>query len=140
VHEDLGMASTAENVATLFELVPELRVVENVAGGCKDDLTILVRERLPAASYIHDAQSHMREAHFPAGIESVTVGAPVPDRGSHASERMKRNAGRLVPSNPRYATHGTYLVEVARRARSGSCRVRCMFATSASLAPTISAL
>jgi hypothetical protein len=89
VHEDFGVASSAENVATLFELVPELRVVENVASGCEDDLTILVCQRLPGASYVHDAQSDMREAYLPAGIESITIRSPVPDGRSHAPKRMK---------------------------------------------------
>jgi hypothetical protein len=78
------MASSTENVAPLFELVAQLGMVENLASRCEDDLTILIRQRLPAAPNVYNAQSYMREAYLPPGIESEAVRSPVPDRGRHA--------------------------------------------------------
>jgi len=43
VNKHLCMASSAENVASFFELMTELGMVEDLAGGGEDDLTIFVR-------------------------------------------------------------------------------------------------
>jgi hypothetical protein len=47
VHQHFCVASSTENVAGLFELAPQLSVVENLASRCNDDLTVFVCEGLP---------------------------------------------------------------------------------------------
>ena len=83
VHQHLRVALGAENVAPPFELMPEFGMVENLARRCKDDLTILIRQRLPTTYHVHDVQPDMCEAYLPAGVESVTIRSPVSDRGGH---------------------------------------------------------
>jgi len=126
VHENLGMAPSAENVAPFFELMAKLGMVENLASGGEDDLSVLVRQRLPAAGYVHNAQSDMCEAYLSAGIKSITIRTSVPDRSSHAPESVNRNSRWVVPRDPRYATHRTCSVEVVERRRSAQFRARYM--------------
>lgn len=102
-------------------------MVKDFAGRGDDDLAILVRQRLSAASYIHDAKSYMRKADLLPGIESITVGAPVPDRGGHAPQRLKGHAGRHVPRDARYPTHWTGSVEFVVRQRFGCGASRLIF-------------
>jgi hypothetical protein len=86
VHENLCIASSAENVASAFELMTELGMVENTTRGYKDHQTIFVCQGLPTAFNVDDAQPDMREADPLAGIESVTIGSPVLYRGRHAPQ------------------------------------------------------
>jgi hypothetical protein len=106
------MASSAENMASFFELMTELGMVEDLASGGEDDLTIFVCQGLPAASYVHNAQSDVSEPDLPAGIESITIGSPVPDRSGHAPQRIKGHSDRRVPRNPSYAAHWLCSLEV----------------------------
>jgi hypothetical protein len=51
------MVSSAKDVTSLLELVPELWMVENIACRYKDDLAVFVCQRLANAVYVQDVQS-----------------------------------------------------------------------------------
>jgi hypothetical protein len=105
VHENLCLASGAENVASGFELTTELGIIENIACGYDDDLTVFVCQGLPRILQIGDAQPDMREANLSSGVESVTIRSPVPNRRSHAPQCLDGYADRGVPRNTSNAAH-----------------------------------
>jgi len=118
VNEDFGMASGAEGVATPLELMSQLRMIEDLACRCDDDLAVLIRQRLPCTAYIYDAQPDVCEANSPARIETITVWSSVPDGGGHAAERLGGDSGRRLPRNPGYPAHGTFSVDVTMCGRT----------------------
>jgi hypothetical protein len=112
VYEHLCVASTAEDVASLFKLAAELRVIENLTRRGKDYLTIFVSERLSGPTRVNDVESDVSESDLPAGIESAAVCSPVPDRRSHAPQRIEGNSSRRESGNSRYAAHRKRQVRV----------------------------
>jgi hypothetical protein len=86
MNQHLGMGLRAENVTAFLELMPELRVVEDLTSRGEHDLTIFVRQRLAITANVHHAQFDVSQPDFPAVIESVSVRSPVPDCGSHSPQ------------------------------------------------------
>src|SRR5450759_4464813 len=70
-----------------------------------DDLPILVRQRLGASSYVHDAQSDVREADPLSDIETVSIWAPVTDGSRHPSKCVDRYSGRDRACNTSDSAH-----------------------------------
>ena len=97
-------------------------MIENLARRGDDDLAVLIRQRLPRASDVDDSQPDVRQANSTAGIESVTIGSPVSDRGRHSSKRLGGDAGRRLTRDSGYAAHMTISVEGIPRANANCLR------------------
>ena len=71
-------------MAPLFQFPAQLDVVEDLAVEHGPDLSILVVDRLVAAGEVDDAQSGVGQADGRVAVESVAVGAPMPQLLGHA--------------------------------------------------------
>jgi hypothetical protein len=105
VHQDLGVATRAEYVATLFQFVAKLWMVIDLAVVGNDDLPIFVRKRLGTASDVDDAEPDVRQPYPLSGVESVAIRSAVPNRCRHATEQVKADRGRGAAGYSGYAAH-----------------------------------
>jgi hypothetical protein len=70
----------------LLQLTAKLMMVEHFTIGGKDNLTILVRQRLRSAISIESSELDVGQTDALAGIEPVTFGAAMPDGRCHTAK------------------------------------------------------
>jgi len=105
--ENFGVTLCAKDVAPTYQLVAQLRMIEDFTGRSDDDLTVFIGDRLAGPIRISNRQPHVCETDSTACVEPVPVGPTMTDCRGHATERVHGYSGRVVAGDAGYAAHGS---------------------------------
>ena len=91
VHDDLGVAARAEDVAERLQLGDQLLVVVDLAVEDDDDAAVLVEQRLLAGREVDDRQAAVAEADARLDVKAAFVGAAMVLRSRSCARARARD-------------------------------------------------
>ena len=125
VHEHFGIGGRSKHVPARAQVVAQLNVVEDLAVEDDLDRSVFVRDGLPAAAEVDDAQPPMREADVVLRIdeEAVAVGAAMREHGGHCAEPLRGDARGIFVECEDAGNSAHWSARTAGGASGGSSKV-----------------
>ena len=112
VDEDLGVAAGGEAVAGALEIVPQRRVVEDLAVLHDVHGAVLGRDRLAAAGEVDDRQPPRGEGHRPGDGRRRVIGAAVDERRAHRLQRRRVDGAAVEGGETADPAHALSLIHI----------------------------
>src|SRR5574341_1226349 len=104
--DDLGIGSGGKAMALALKDFPEFEIIKNFAVKNDADSLVFVKDRLPAAFEIDNAQARVGEPYVSIAVKSEPVGTAMTHHFDHLLKGLPRNLPRtLKVTYPCYAAH-----------------------------------
>jgi hypothetical protein len=102
-----GIRMSCEDVATRFEVIPQLLKVIDFSVEYNADRTVFVVNRLSPSRHVDDAEAPHAHSHIPLSQNAFVI-RPAMHKGiGHPPHLIGRDSLTLAPDDARYSAHGS---------------------------------